>query len=380
MASFSFSWADEVEREEQEELEKAKGKDAGEEDEKQQPERKADPFGSARPREVVLEEKGVDWRKLDQELDAHSNLRNDKKLTGNVSLASSSISKKEHPLVGLGNHTDQMKPGHDPRSIRSQKHQNAVLVPPLRLLPKNIAPSLGHTHRGQSYPQNAALDSGLLSRHPCNSNTNTVHHFAVDPALGLLRVPQYSLSMVGRSQLRMQPNTGTLKHSQQMGSNCKMGVTRNKEMNLRNNHEDDGIRRCDHGKETHFLVAGEELQGDGRRILTDLNMGRTNMKKTHRVGESQAAKRKSCIQELTDKAMEPRMWIMKTNQNNDCLRSDSPGTENKVDDEGVELVGPSTSKNASSGKNNHNRKRGLHSAPQSGRHRRKQRNQAGLCK
>ncbi|CAL9130770.1 unnamed protein product [Musa acuminata var. zebrina] len=375
MASFGFSWADEVEREEQEELEKAKGKDAGEEDEKQQPERKADPFGSARPREVVLEEKGVDWRKLDQELDAHSNLRNDKKLTGNVSVASSSISKKEHPLVGLGNHTDQMKPGHDQRSIRSQKHQNAVLVPPLRLLPKDIAPSLGHTHRGQSYPQNAALDSGLLSRHPCNSNTNTVHHFAVDPALGLLRVPQYSLSMVGRSQLRMQPNPGTLKHSQQMGSNCKMGVARNKELNLRNNHEDDGIRRCDHGKETHFLVSGEELQGDGRRILTDLNMGRTNMKKTHRVGESQAAKRKSCIQELTDKAMEPRMWIMKTNQNND-----SPGTENKVDDEGVELVGPSTSKNASSGKNNHNRKRGLHSAPQSGRHRRKQRNQAGLCK
>lgn len=299
--------------------------------------------------------------------------RNDKKLTGNVSLAASSISKKEHPLVGLGNHTDQMKPGHDPRSIRSQKHQNAVLVPPLRFLPKNIAPLLGHTHRGQSYTQNAALDSGLLSRHPCNSNTNTVHHFAVDPALGLLRVPQYSLSMVGRSQLRTQPNTGTLKHSQQMGSNCKMGVTRNKEMNLRNNHKDNGIRRGGHGKE----VTGEELQGNGRRILSDLNMGRTHMKKTHRVGESQAAKRESCIQELTDKPIEPRM---KTNQNNDCLRSDSPGTENKVDDEGVELVGPSTTKNASSGKNNHNRKRGLHSAPQSGRHRRKQRNQAGLCK
>ncbi|RRT53192.1 hypothetical protein B296_00017792 [Ensete ventricosum] len=263
-----------------------------------------------------------------------------------------------------------MKPGHDPRSTQSQKHQNAaVLVPPIRFLPKSIGSLLEHTHRGQSYPQNATLDNGLLSRHPCNSNTNSVlHHFAVDPAHGLLRVPQYSSIMVERSQSTMLPNTGNLKHSQQMGSNCNLGVSRNKEMNLRNNHKDEGIRRGDHGKETHFLVAGEELQVDGSRILSDLSMGRTNMKKTLRVGESQAAKRKSCIQELT----------MKTMQNNDCLRSDSPRTENKVDDEGVDLVGLSTSKNASSGKNNHNRKRGLHSAPQSGPPRRKQRNQAGL--
>ncbi|OEL17821.1 hypothetical protein BAE44_0021159 [Dichanthelium oligosanthes] len=63
---FSFSWADEVEREEQEQVTM----------QQQQPRReakreqvKADPFGAARPREVVLAEKGIDWRARDRELD-----------------------------------------------------------------------------------------------------------------------------------------------------------------------------------------------------------------------------------------------------------------------------------------------------------------------
>ncbi|KAG8052058.1 hypothetical protein GUJ93_ZPchr0001g32493 [Zizania palustris] len=75
---FSFSWADEVEREE----EKQRQQEEEEVEDENRPSRlggetrekttKANPFGAARPREVVLAEKGVDWRARDgdRELDA----------------------------------------------------------------------------------------------------------------------------------------------------------------------------------------------------------------------------------------------------------------------------------------------------------------------
>jgi hypothetical protein len=66
---FDFSWADEVEREEREQqlqsLMEQQGREAKEEEQT-----RADPFGAARPREVVLAEKGIDWRARDRELDA----------------------------------------------------------------------------------------------------------------------------------------------------------------------------------------------------------------------------------------------------------------------------------------------------------------------
>jgi hypothetical protein len=65
---FGFSWADEVEREEREQEHMAadqQGREA-----KKEKQTRADPFGAARPREVVLAEKGVDWRDRDRELDA----------------------------------------------------------------------------------------------------------------------------------------------------------------------------------------------------------------------------------------------------------------------------------------------------------------------
>ena len=65
-----FSWADEVEKEEQEE-EEAAGSGQAEVQTKQKP----NPFGSARPREVVLLEKGIDWRKPDLHLQQPSPLR-----------------------------------------------------------------------------------------------------------------------------------------------------------------------------------------------------------------------------------------------------------------------------------------------------------------
>ena len=67
---FGFSWADEVEREEREQaatMQQQQQPPPPEEAKREQI--KPDPFGAARPREVVLAEKGVDWRARDRELD-----------------------------------------------------------------------------------------------------------------------------------------------------------------------------------------------------------------------------------------------------------------------------------------------------------------------
>ncbi|PON61674.1 Eukaryotic initiation factor [Parasponia andersonii] len=53
-----LSWADEVEKEEQEQEEATQAHQT----------HKPNPFGSARPREVVLQERGIDWRTIDQDL------------------------------------------------------------------------------------------------------------------------------------------------------------------------------------------------------------------------------------------------------------------------------------------------------------------------
>ena len=63
----AFSWADEVEKEEEEAQAQAQPH--------QIQKQKTNPFGSARPREVVLQERGIDWRKLDQDLIPLSNIR-----------------------------------------------------------------------------------------------------------------------------------------------------------------------------------------------------------------------------------------------------------------------------------------------------------------
>ncbi|CAL4950242.1 unnamed protein product [Urochloa decumbens] len=67
LARFGFSWADEVEREEREQA--AMQQQAPPQKEAKRDQIKPDPFGAARPREVVLAEKGVDWRARDRELE-----------------------------------------------------------------------------------------------------------------------------------------------------------------------------------------------------------------------------------------------------------------------------------------------------------------------
>ena len=68
---FGFSWADEVEREEREQagMQQQQQPPPQQQEEARREQIKPDPFGAARPREVVLAEKGVDWRARDRELD-----------------------------------------------------------------------------------------------------------------------------------------------------------------------------------------------------------------------------------------------------------------------------------------------------------------------
>ncbi|GLU07302.1 hypothetical protein SLE2022_242650 [Rubroshorea leprosula] len=63
-----LSWADEVEKEE--EVAAAAAVATATAQQKQ----KSDPFAFARPREVVLQEKGIDWRKLDTNLEQPSRI------------------------------------------------------------------------------------------------------------------------------------------------------------------------------------------------------------------------------------------------------------------------------------------------------------------
>ncbi|KAL3572342.1 hypothetical protein D5086_026246 [Populus alba] len=110
----AFSWADEVEKEEEEQA-------RFQEHQKQKP----NPFGSDRPREVVLQEKGIDWRKLDFHLQLPSHIRQ---------LEDPKLCKEKIPASAA--------PGID----RIHSNQNPVpFVPPLRYPPKNAIPSLSES-------------------------------------------------------------------------------------------------------------------------------------------------------------------------------------------------------------------------------------------
>ncbi|OMO82064.1 Plant specific eukaryotic initiation factor 4B [Corchorus olitorius] len=123
-----FSWADEVEREEKEEAAAAAAAGGFDQAQLQQPrQKKPNPFGSARPREVVLQEKGIDWRKLDQQSPLRHGSRNEK-------LQKQSNSQSETTVL---NNKEQNTP---PRFGTTPQIQSPILViPPLRYPPKFVA-------------------------------------------------------------------------------------------------------------------------------------------------------------------------------------------------------------------------------------------------
>ncbi|OMO63958.1 Plant specific eukaryotic initiation factor 4B [Corchorus capsularis] len=126
-----FSWADEVEREE----EAAGGFDQAQA-QLQQPRQKPNPFGSARPREIVLQEKGIDWRKLDQQSPSRHGSQNEK-------LHKQSNSQSETTVFNNKEQNTPPRFGTSPVSsqvISTPQIQSPILViPPLRYPPKFVA-------------------------------------------------------------------------------------------------------------------------------------------------------------------------------------------------------------------------------------------------
>ncbi|KAK9282297.1 hypothetical protein L1049_005211 [Liquidambar formosana] len=164
---FVFSWADEVEKEEEEEEAAARTQIH----EKQRP----NPFGYARPREVVLQEKGFDWRKVDQNLLPPSPTRSEppkeKPLKENIPAPAAPLAVNHklpfHPSwKGRQEHKpENINTGSNKREVPQvlsipQNHIPDDFVPSLRFPPKNVA-SLLKEERGSYNPY--MLDSGQRS-------------------------------------------------------------------------------------------------------------------------------------------------------------------------------------------------------------------------
>ncbi|XP_031498403.1 uncharacterized protein LOC116262988 [Nymphaea colorata] len=86
-----FSWADEVEKEEALQSQTRKTEEKEEESLRI---KKQNPFGSARPREIVLQERGIDWRSLDTSF--HSTQRIPGKENGQKRSRPTSLTPKKY--------------------------------------------------------------------------------------------------------------------------------------------------------------------------------------------------------------------------------------------------------------------------------------------
>ncbi|KAJ4838644.1 hypothetical protein Tsubulata_004237 [Turnera subulata] len=135
-----LSWADEVEREEEKE-EAARAQAL-------QNQRRSNPFGSARPREVVLQEKGIDWRKLDSHLEQSSTKREALPFKENIpeQPASKSINNKvqtNHPAKRLNHKQEDGDLGFKrnqvpPVSLASQNQIPLAFLPLPSYPPRNV--------------------------------------------------------------------------------------------------------------------------------------------------------------------------------------------------------------------------------------------------
>uniref|UniRef100_A0A2N9FFR7 Uncharacterized protein n=1 Tax=Fagus sylvatica TaxID=28930 RepID=A0A2N9FFR7_FAGSY len=139
---FALSWADEVEKEEEAQTQ---------EHQKQ----KTNPFGSARPREVVLQERGIDWRKLDQDLQPPSNIRNkarnEKPSKENIPAPAAHVFnfnmiQSDPPSWGLEQKREETRLSSKRREVpwvplAPQNQIPVIFSPPLRYPPKNHIPN-----------------------------------------------------------------------------------------------------------------------------------------------------------------------------------------------------------------------------------------------
>ncbi|XVF22125.1 hypothetical protein REPUB_Repub12eG0146900 [Reevesia pubescens] len=157
-----FSWADEVEKEDEEEAAAATIGAGGSQAQVHQYKKRPNPFGSARPREVALQEKGIDWTTLDLHLQQPSpstsrhESQNEKLWKQSNPQPTITIlnSKQPDPVRFRG---CPAVSSHSQVILTPQIRSSILLVPPLRYPPKYVAGVLFEP--GVSNTLNA-LDSG----------------------------------------------------------------------------------------------------------------------------------------------------------------------------------------------------------------------------
>ncbi|KAK8949096.1 hypothetical protein KSP39_PZI005354 [Platanthera zijinensis] len=100
--------------------------------EKSKPRPKVNPFGGAKPREVLLEEKGMDWRKIDRELEhrrIESHIRPERDEEKMLKVEIDHL-KKELGKITEGNANDDSAAQHDnlPEQIRKREQELEELI------------------------------------------------------------------------------------------------------------------------------------------------------------------------------------------------------------------------------------------------------------
>nr|XP_019710361.1 uncharacterized protein LOC109506609 [Elaeis guineensis] len=361
-ASFGFSWADEVEREEREEEEVK----AFRRKEEEKSNRKPNPFGPARPREVVLEEKGVDWRKLDEELDFHSNLRKNKKKKENIFMTTAPISKQEHSSMGLRN-PNQSKPEiQNAITVCPHKLNQHIdeLVPPLKYPPKNIMALMQQIRRGRTDRPYENVENLHLNRYPCKSDMmGHMNHWPIDASHSRTAQAHFCVNMTEAGHVRVCPKFGTMRGSENMGSNCKrkyfgdryqsggaeeIQANVREFINCRESYKDDDENHWDNLKDgtgrrenyiqgKRLMCAREKRQENGRKILVDMNMDRGFLGMNCKFGEDYCTdyvedrngRRNYIVLESINPPRKPLGWEH-SSQNYDAEWGSFGGTKDRV--------------------------------------------------
>ncbi|KAL5700902.1 hypothetical protein ACHQM5_026301 [Ranunculus cassubicifolius] len=173
MSKSGFCWADEVEKEEQEEylnnLTRLQ---------------KSNPFGSARPREIVLQEKGVDWREIDQKLVQSSVAREEKYTKENGSEEITElVGEKNLWSAGLEENVENTSIGCDQFDDSADSVAPPLRYPPknyMFLMKKNQLPNIA------SMPQTALLGSAEFRSE--QHRENKIHELAMQRSLNSERL------------------------------------------------------------------------------------------------------------------------------------------------------------------------------------------------
>ncbi|KAG0483500.1 hypothetical protein HPP92_011584 [Vanilla planifolia] len=192
-----FSWADEVEKEEKQETRDTVRDLLPRENLNWQ----LNPFGDARPREVVLEERAINWKTNDRELGQQSNLRRSIKSKENIPLVPSSTKRTEQKWAARKNH--KMK-------------NNSPLVPVIKHLPKNIV---------------ALSDIGCenLGYKRCPANCKITANFPLQVRHGfhspyMVFIPPSKMNKVG--EMKMSPHIEMTINVKDVGCTRKCGEER----------------------------------------------------------------------------------------------------------------------------------------------------------